>query len=108
MPGKRYAISLGLMCGLALVITWFSSALAAPIVKGRVLNNQGAAVSGYPVTISSPAKSVTVYTNHNGDFVVYGLNEGRYRVAPINQPPEVSKEIEVSPSGAEVGALKLH
>jgi hypothetical protein len=108
MPGKRYAIGLGLIFGLALVIMWFSSALAAPLVKGRILNNQGNPVSGYPVTISSPAKNVTVYTNNNGDFEVYGLSEGKYRVTPMNQPPEVSKEIEVSPAGADVGALKLH
>ncbi len=108
MPGKRYAIIFGLILGLALVSMWFSSALADLIVKGQVLNNQGNPVGGYPVTISSRAKSVTVYTNNNGDFVVYGLSEGRYRVAPMNQPPEVSREIDVPPEGTDVGPLKLH
>ncbi len=105
--GKRGTISFGLILGLALAVMWFSIALADP-VKGRVLNNQGNPVSGYPVTISSPAKNVTVYTNNNGDFEVYGLSAGRYRVTPLNQPPEVSREIEVSPTGADVGSLRLH
>ena len=111
MPGKRYSILFILVLGIALVIMWCSNALAAPVVKGRVLNNQGNPVSGYPVTIQSinnPAKVFTVYTNNNGDFVVYGLGEGKYRVTPLNQPPEVRKDIEISPEGADVGPLKLH
>jgi hypothetical protein len=111
MSGKRYSITFCLILGIAFVIMWFSNALAGSVVKGRILNNQGNPVSGYPVTIQSiknPGNSVSVYTNNNGEFVVYGLGEGKYRVTPLNQPPGVSKEIEVSPEGAYVEPIKLH
>ena len=110
MPGKRYSITFGFILGIALVVMWFSSAMAEPVVKGRVLNNQGNPASGYPVTIQSinnPAKVFTVYTNSNGDFVVYGLDEGKYRVTPLNQPTGVQKEITVSPKGANLDPIKL-
>jgi hypothetical protein len=110
MPVKRYPIGFILILGIALVIISFSNALAGPVVKGRVLNNQGNPMSGYPVTIqsiSNPAKTVTVYTNNTGNFVVYGLSEGKYRVTPLNQPPGVGKEFDVSPEGASVEPLKL-
>jgi hypothetical protein len=111
MPGKRYSITFSFILGIALVIMWFSSAMAEPVVKGRVLNNQGNPASGYPVAIQSlknPAKIFTVYTNSNGDFVVYGLGEGKYRITPLNQPPGVSQEINVSPKGVNLEPLKLY
>ncbi len=51
-------------------------------LSGRILDQQGAAVPDATITVTDPAKNVTVTTrtNEQGDFVLPGLQPGNYNL----------------------------
>ena len=112
----RRVVSTSLLLLLASSIVIYSQNVSGSM-SGHVLDPQGAAVPGATVTVTDPAKNVTVTskTNDQGDFLFPALQPGNYTLAieaqgfkkleRANIPLDAADKLALGDLTLQVGAL---
>jgi hypothetical protein len=69
------------------------------VLKGTVLNSAGRPMTGFPIKIGGRAdglpQNIYILTDNRGNYSVFNLPPGRYRISPQNQP-ELGMDVQVT------------
>ena len=68
----------------------------APAVTGKVVGPSGTPVAGAPLQVQGPQGKSVVFTDANGQWSLYNLPAGNYRVAPLTKAPASDQPVEFS------------
>lgn len=68
----------------------------APVATGKVVGPTGQPAAGVPLQVQGPQGKTVVFTDAKGQWSLYNLPAGTYRVAPLAKPTVTGQPIEFS------------
>jgi hypothetical protein len=67
-----------------------------PAVTGKVVGPSGQPAGGVPLQVQGPAGKTVVFTDTQGEWSLYNLPAGDYKVAPLTKPTVIDQPVKFS------------